>query len=121
MCVLDKCLCCLFFQCDNNSTCNKKQVPHNSQSCNGPYISHHDCADHNSNTTLASMESCRSCDPRSPRKPLQLGSRNSDNGYSSGADGCENCSMPSSNDSSDIVCSDGVCNGNCGKYTIISL
>ena len=46
---------------------------------------------------------------------LQLGSRNSDNGYSSGADGCENCSMPSSNDGSDIVCSDGVCNGHCGK------
>lgn len=102
-------------ECDNNSTCNTKTIPHNSQSCSGPYVSHHDCADHNSNTTLASMESCRSCDSRSsPRKPLQLGSRNSDNGYSSDADDCESCSMPSSNDGSDIVCSDGVCNGHCG-------
>ena len=103
------------FQCEStcNSPCNKK-VPHNSQSCSGPYVSHHDCTDHNSNTTLASMESCRGCDPRSPRKPLHLGSRNSDYGYSSGADGCENCSLPSSNDGSDIVCSDGVCNGGCG-------
>lgn len=104
-------------KCDNNSPCNKK-VPHSSQSCTGPYVSHHDCADHNSNTTLASMESCRSCDSRSPRKPLQLGSRNSDNGYSSGADGCESCSMPSSNDGSDIVCSDGVCNGVCDNDPI---
>jgi hypothetical protein len=91
--------------------------------------SHHNCGDHNSNTTVASMNSCRSCertcDPRSPstgppHKPqMVLGSRSSDNGYSSCGDGCESCSMPSSNDGSDIVCSDGVCTGLDGKLLIL--
>lgn len=103
--------------CDSSScTMTKKS----SQSCISTG-SHHNCGDHNSNTTLASMESCRSCertcDPRSPStgpplKPLTLlGSRSSDNGYSSCGDGCESCSMPSSNDGSDIACSEGVCTG----------
>ena len=135
---------CRIFQCDTTSVCNKTQKY--SQSCSS--LSHHDCGDHNSNTTLASMESCRSCeqsdrrhdsrspsnprstcDPRSPSsvprstgKSLHMGSRSSDNGYSSCGDGCESCSMPSSNDGSDIACSDSVCTGACngldGKYMV---
>ena len=69
------------------------------------------------------MESCRICehtsDPWSPgqtrHKVSQLGRCSSDNGYSSCGDGCEICSMPSSNDGSDIACSDGVCTGMDGK------
>lgn len=103
--------------CDNLPCNMTKKTP---QSCSSPG-SHHNCGDHNSNTTLASMESCRgcerTCDPRSPSSGLPLkqlsllGSRSSDHGYSSCGDGCESCSMPSSNDGSDIACSEGVCMG----------
>lgn len=103
---------------DHCSNCDKSScgggLKHSS--CSSSSSHHHGCSDQNSNTNLASMESCRRCDPRSPslghqRRPLELGSRNSDYGYSSCGDGCESCSVPSSNDGSDIVCSDSVCSG----------
>jgi len=37
-------------------------------------------------------------------------SNRSDYGYSSGPEGCDTCSMPSSNDGSDVACSEGLCN-----------
>ncbi|WAR02768.1 GGNB2-like protein [Mya arenaria] len=124
-------------QCDSPPACNVTKKP--PQSCTSMGL-HHNCGDHNSNTTLASMESCRSCDragdshcwsspdPKSararsphslspkrhsPLKPLtMMGSRSSDNGYSSCGDGsCDCSSMPSSNDGSDIACSEGICEG----------
>lgn len=117
----------ILLQCDKSACNMTKKSP---QSCSSSG-SHHNCGDHNSNTTLASMESCRSCertcDPRSlssgpPLKPLTLsGSRCSDNGYSSCGDGCESCSMPSSNDGSDIACSEGVCTGIDGKLLFIDI
>ncbi|XP_052245499.1 gametogenetin-binding protein 2-like isoform X2 [Dreissena polymorpha] len=125
--------------CDKLPTCTMtKKV---SQACTSACGAHHNCVDHNSNTTIASLESCRSCERTgrgsiSPQrtgaaksfslrgfpasgdkmqhsnKPISvMGSRSSDNGYSSCGDGSCDCSMPSSNEGSDIACSEGMCTG----------
>ncbi len=78
------------------------------------------CDDHNSN--LVAMESrvedCR-CEREGSavRDTGGTGGNRSDCGYSSGHEGCESCSVPSSQDGSDIACSDGMCNhdAECGK------
>lgn len=108
-------------QCENSSKCSmtKKALP----TCNSTTGSHHNCGDHNFNTSLVSMESCRSCErtsqPRpnsvSPLKSLSVNGSSCivDNGYSSCGEASCDCSssMPSSNDGSDIACSEGVCSG----------
>ena len=123
----------ILFQCEKSSKCiiTKKAM----QSCNSSTGSHHNCGDHNFNTSLVSMESCHSCQqtcsssslPRSsthsvsPLKSISVngGSMCVDNGYSSCGENCDcSSSMPSSNDGSDIACSEGVCSGGLdGEYT----
>ncbi|KAL3856777.1 hypothetical protein ACJMK2_011495 [Sinanodonta woodiana] len=98
--------------------CDKASSTVKTSSCGSTaFETHHHCADYNSNTTLASLESCRKCDavslgsPQLGQKPTHLGSQFSDYGYSSGAEGCENLCLPGCTDSSHSSCSDGVCYG----------
>lgn len=67
--------------------------------------------DPNSNTKVVSAQSCGYVrGGKVPGKGLGLLlSGSSDAGYSSGAEGCDSCSMPSSNDGSEVACSDGIC------------
>ena len=64
------------------------------------------------------MEKC-SCAGEMNKSPKQSchsnssdsgGTMRTDCGYSSGLDVCDSCSVPSSNDGSDIACSEGTCN-----------
>ncbi|XP_041347391.1 gametogenetin-binding protein 2-like [Gigantopelta aegis] len=74
------------------------------------HCDNHVCGDaHFCPHSASSLETCKRCDDKQD-KLVQNGScRNIDFGYSSGADGCESCSVPSSNEGSDIACSDGIC------------
>ncbi|XP_060075990.1 gametogenetin-binding protein 2-like [Ylistrum balloti] len=101
-----------YSQCDNATTLKPRTT------INGPCAEK--CgifADQNSNTTLASREGCRG--GQNLDRPLRSESQNSDFGYSSDVEGCENCSAPSSN-SSDILCSDGVCSSQDGGDSVCS-